>query len=102
VIHYTSPVVSYNSLWVFDPQGGVAPQILGLTLGSTNSVRLAWQGETGRLYGVESTHDPVKGPWTRIALSTGSTVTATNALVESSCRIPPADTNRFFRILEAN
>ena len=87
---------------MFDPQGGVAPQLLSLTLESTNSVRLVWQGEAGRLYGVQSTVN-VTGPWTRINFSSGTnTILATNALVEASCTVPSADTSRFFRVIEAN
>ncbi len=98
-----SKVALYDSLWVFDPQGGVTPQIVNVDIESTNQVRLVWQGEAGRLYGVESTPDPAKGPWTRRVLSTGATtVLATNASVEASCTIPPADPKRFFRALEAN
>ena len=93
----------YDSLWVFDPQGGVAPQILALTLEATNSVRLTWQGEAGRLYGIESRLDLAKGSWARLVLSTGTnTILATNALVEAICPVPSTDTRRFFRVLEAN
>ena len=41
--------VYYRVLDVFDPQGGVTPQILSLTCESTNRVRLSWQGEAGIL-----------------------------------------------------
>jgi N-acetylneuraminic acid mutarotase len=93
----------YDSLWVFDPQGGIAPQFQSLTLQGADSVRLAWQGEAGRLYGVESTVNPAKGPWARRLLSTGTTtILATNASVETTCNMPPADPKRFFRVLEAN
>ena len=93
----------YKSLWVFDPQGGVTPKLLTLNRESPDRVRLAWQGEAGRLYGVESTLNAVKGPWTRINFSTGTnSILATNELVEATCTVLPADTKRFFRVLEAN
>jgi len=96
------PIAVYNSLWVFDPQGGVAPQIQSLTVEGANSVRLAWQGEAGRLYGAESAQNP-KGPWTRLVLSTGTTtILATNASVEATCNISTTVQKRFFRVLEAN
>jgi hypothetical protein len=95
--------VYYDSLWVFDPQGGVTPQISGLTIESLNSVRLAWQGEAGRLYGVKSTPNAAKGPWARVIFSTGTnSILATNALVEATWAVPSGDTQRFFQVLEAN
>ena len=81
----------------------MTPQISGLTIESPDRVRLAWQGEVGRLYGVESKLNLATGPWTRINFSTGSnSILATNALVEATCAVPSADTSRFFRVLEAN
>lgn len=95
-------VVYYTALDVFDPQGGV-PRILSLTCENTNCVRLRWQGDPGISYGVESRPDVASGAWTRMMFSTGTnTVLATNALVEASCLVPVGDTNRFFRVLEAN
>jgi N-acetylneuraminic acid mutarotase len=95
--------VYYDSLWVFDPQGGLAPQILTLTRESPNSVGLTWQGEAGRLYGVESKPHLATGPWARVSFSTGTnSVLATNALIEASCTVPVADPKRFFRVLEVN
>jgi hypothetical protein len=89
----------YNSTLVFDPHGGVVPQILSLTLESTNQVRLSWQGEAGRLYGVESTRNLATGPWTTVNLGTGTnSILATNASVEASCTVPSADPERFFRV----
>ena len=91
--------VFYTNVDVFDPQGGMPPRILAGTLESTNRFRLAWRGEVGRNYAVESTPDVAKGPWTRIMFSTGTnSVLATNALVEAATLLSPADTNRFFRI----
>ncbi len=103
VIHPVGAVY-YDSLWVFDPRGGVAPEISGLTIESTNRVRLAWQGELGRLYRVQSTTNLVsKYAWTQLTFSTGTnTLPATNELVEATCLVPSGDTNRFFRVLEAN
>jgi N-acetylneuraminic acid mutarotase len=93
--------VYWKVLDVFDPQGGVTPQILNLACESTNHVRLAWQGEAGILYGVQSTPNVAGGPWTRAMFSSGSnSVLATNALVGATCVLPTADTNRFFRVLE--
>ena len=86
---------------VFDPLVGMPPRILAGTLEGTNRFRLAWRGEVGRSYAVESTPDVAKGPWTRIMFSTGTnSVLATNALVEAATLVSPADTNRFFRVLE--
>ena len=93
--------VYYKELDVFDPQGGVTPQILSLACESTNRVRLAWQGEAGLRYGVESRPNVANGPWTRVTFSSGTnSVLATNSLVEATCIVPTADTNRFFRVLE--
>jgi len=93
--------VYYTVLDVFDPQGGVAPQILSVACESTNRVRLAWQGEAGLRYGVQSTAKVANGPWTRNMFVIGTnSVLATNALVEATCLVPTADTNRFFRVLE--
>jgi hypothetical protein len=89
-------------LWVFDPQSGVAPQCLSLIFANTNTVRLVWKGEAGRLYGVQTTPDPVKGPWTQINLTAGNTILATNEEVEVHYTVPPEATRRFFRIFEAN
>jgi hypothetical protein len=95
--------VLYDTLWVFDPQGGVAPQLLSLNRDTADSARLAWQGEAGRLYGVQSTLNPATGLWTRVSFTTGTnSILATNALVEATCAVPSADTSRFFRVLEAN
>jgi N-acetylneuraminic acid mutarotase len=101
----TEPIVNVAVYWkvldVFDPQGGVTPQILSLVCESTNHVRLAWQGEAGLRYGVESRPNVANGSWTRVMFSSGSnSVLATNALVEATCVVPTADTKRFFRVLE--
>jgi hypothetical protein len=93
--------VYYKTVDMFDPQGGVMPQILSLACESTNRVRLSWQGEAGILYGVQSRPNLASGSWTRNTFSTGTnSVLATNALVEATCLVPTADTNRFFRVLE--
>jgi N-acetylneuraminic acid mutarotase len=93
--------VYYKVLDVFDPQGGVTPEILSLACESTNRVRLAWQGEAGLRYGVQSRPNVANGSWTRNTFSTGTnSVLATNSLVEATCLVPTADTNRFFRVLE--
>lgn len=95
--------VFYRSLEVFDPQGGVTPQLLSLTCETTKLVRLVWQGEAATQYGIESTPNIASGPWTRMMFTTGTNaVMASNALVEASCLVNPSDTNRFFRVLEAN
>ena len=93
--------VFYTALDVFDPQGGVTPQILSGSLESSNSFRLVWQAEAGIKYGVESSPN-VTGPWTRMPLPTGTTVTATNGVVETTCTVPSGEAKRFFRVLEAN
>jgi hypothetical protein len=88
---------------MFDPEGGVTPQISALTLDSTNSVRLAWQGEAGIRYSVQSRSNVAAGAWTRLMFSTGTYgILATNALVEATCPVPTTDAQRFFRIFEAN
>jgi N-acetylneuraminic acid mutarotase len=93
--------VYYKTVDVFDPQGGVMPQILSLTCESTNRARLVWQGEAGQLYGVQSRPNVANGSWTRNTFSTGTnSVLASNAIVEATCLVPTADTNRFFRVLE--
>jgi len=92
-----------DTVEAYDPQGGVAPQLLTLTRESADSVRLAWQGEAGRLYGVESKLNLATGPWTRVKFSSGAnSILATNELVEATCNVPTGDTQRFFRVLEAN
>jgi hypothetical protein len=102
----TEPIVNPNPVYykivdVFDPQGGVTAQIVVLACESTNHVRLAWQGEAGLRYGVESRPNVANGSWTRVMFSSGSnSVLATNALVEATCIVPPADAKRFFRVLE--
>jgi hypothetical protein len=98
-----NPAIYWTVMDVFDPQAGLPPRILAGTIESTNRFRLAWRGEVGRNYAVESTPDVAKGPWTRILFSTGTdSVRATNALVEAATLLSPADTNRFFRVLETN
>jgi len=98
---FYSDAIYYKTLDVFDPQGGVAPQILSLACESTNRVRLAWQGEAGLRYGVESRPNVSSGSWTRVMFSSGSnSVLATNSMVELTCLVPTVDTNRFFRVLE--
>jgi hypothetical protein len=98
-----SDAVIYDNLWVFDPQGGVAPQFLSLTRESPSSVRLLWQGEAGRLYGVQSKPHLTSGLWLPFVLSTGTNVIlATNDVVEATGAVPATDTQRFFRVLEAN
>ena len=95
--------IYYTVVDVFDPQGGVTPQILSLTCESTNQVRLVWQGEARVRYGVESRPNVATGAWTRATFSGGSdSVLATNALVEATCIVPTGDTSRFFRVLEVN
>jgi N-acetylneuraminic acid mutarotase len=95
--------VYYDSLWVFDPQGGVTPRLLSLNRESLDRVRLAWRGEAGRLYGVQSTPNLATVVWPRLQFSTGTnSILATNGLVEATCAVPSGDTQRFFRVLEAN
>ena len=96
-----SAAVYYRNLDVFDPQGGVTPQILSGSLESSNSFRLVWQAEAGIKYGVESSPNAT-GPWTRATLPTGTTVTATNGVIETKCTVPSGQAKRFFRVLEAN
>jgi len=98
---YNPDAVYYKTVDVFDPQGGVTPQILSLACESTNHVRLVWQGEAGLRYGVQSRPNVANGSWTRAMFSSGTnSVLATNSMVEVTCLVPTADTNRFFRVLE--
>jgi hypothetical protein len=96
----------YHSQWVFDPQGGVAPQVLSFNREAHDPVRLGWLGAAGRLYGVRSTQNPVSGPWSRFTFSAGAntvlTVLATNQVVEVIGADAPADTPRCFRVVEAD
>ena len=94
--------IYYKVVDVFDPQGGVTPEILSLTCESPNQVRLLWQGEAGIRYGVESRPNVATGAWTRMALPTGTSVLATNSVVETTCTVSTADPKRFFRVLESN
>ena len=58
---------------------------------------------TERIYGVQSTPNLATVVWPRLQFSTGTnSILATNELVEATCTVPVADTNRFFRVLEAN
>jgi N-acetylneuraminic acid mutarotase len=93
--------VYYTVLDVFDPQGGVTPQILSAALESTDRLKLVWQAEAGFKYGVESSPNVVTNRWTRVTLLTGSTVTATNGLAESSRPVVPGEPSRFYRVVEA-
>lgn len=93
--------IYYQELDVFDPEGGVMPQIISGTLVNSNSFRLAWQAEAGFKYGVESGTN-ITGPWTRLMLPTGATITATNAWVETTCAVSGGEAKRFFRVFEAN
>jgi hypothetical protein len=69
----------------------------------SESPRLVWQGEAGISYGVESRPNVATGAWTRAMFTSGTnSVLATNALVQATCILPTVDTNRFFRVLEAN
>ncbi|MHC1765130.1 MAG: Kelch repeat-containing protein [Verrucomicrobiia bacterium] len=95
--------IDLSSTLMFDPHGGMAPQLQSVTHESADHVRLVWQGEAGRLYGVESAPDLAQGLWSRFMFSTDtSCILATNALVEATCTVPAADTARFFRVLEAD
>jgi hypothetical protein len=93
--------IFYDIFEEFDPQGGVTPEILNPSCESSNHVRLLWQGEAGIRYGVESTAQLANGLWTRMSFSGGgNSVLATNSLVETTCVVPTADSNRFFRVFE--
>jgi N-acetylneuraminic acid mutarotase len=101
----TEPVVQPAIYWkvldVFDPQGGMTSQIIEATLESSNRFRLVWEAEAGFRYGVQSTPNVAKGPWTRVTFSNGGdSVLATNSMVEVTCVVPAPNTNRFFRVLE--
>ena len=87
---------------MFDPQGGVTPHILEATLESPNRFRLVWKAEAGFKYGVGSSPDILTNRWTPVILPTGSTVTATNDLAETSCPVTPGEPRRFYQVFEAN
>lgn len=95
-------IIYYKSLWVYDPQGGVAPYLLSVTREANDTVRLVWQGEAGRLYGVKTTLNPVKGPWQVFHLSTGTTILATDAVVEATGTFAAEDAAQYFRAFEAD
>lgn len=93
----------YDSLWVFDPQGGMTPQVSGFTFESINRIRVEWKGEAGRLYGVQSTSNLLKGPWTDFTFSSGTNrILATNEMIEATGTLPVEDSQRFFRVFEAD
>jgi len=94
--------VYYTVVDVFDPQGGVTPQILSVTFEETNRVQLVWQAEAGVKYGVESSMEIGSNQWARVTLLTGQTVTATNRVVRASCFAVPGEQKRFYRVFEAN
>lgn len=98
-----SGAVYYNSLRVFDPQGGVYPRILSLSRPSSDTVRLAWQGEAGRRYGVESAFGSIHGTWTRLRFPDGSlTIQPVDTSVETTLTVPPTAGARYFRVVEAD
>ena len=97
-----SDAIYYTIVDVFDPQGGVMPQILSANLEETNRLRLVWQAEAGIKYGVESSPEILTNRWPRVTLPTGVTATATNGLVETSCPVVPGEPRRFFRVFETN
>lgn len=92
--------VYYKSLWVFDPQGGVAPEMLSVLREGADTVRFVWLGEAGRRYAVEATVKATRQTWPRLNLTTGGTILATNRVVEANATLPPGDPARFFRIVE--
>lgn len=94
--------VIYNTLWVFDPHGGVRPEILSFTREGADTVRFVWLGEAGRRYGVESTVNVANRNWPRFNLTTGSTILATNRVVEATGTIASEPAARFFRVVEAD
>lgn len=94
--------VSYPSLWVFDPQGGVRPEILDFGREGDDLLRFVWRGEAGRRYAVESTANVANQAWPRFMLTTGSTILATNRVVEASGVAPVEAPARFFRVVEAD
>jgi hypothetical protein len=97
------PFTYYNSLWVFDPQGGEYPRIRRCSRPSNDTVRLVWQGEPGRLCSVESSPEVAPQPrWPIVTLSAGATVLATNDVVEAMVTIPSTDKVRCFRVVEAD
>ncbi|MHC1766716.1 MAG: Kelch repeat-containing protein [Verrucomicrobiia bacterium] len=85
----------YDSLWVFDPQGGEYPRIQSFAPEANNTFQLVWQADVGRLYGIQDTRDLVKGPWRFI-----NSIRATNELMQVHYAAPPGDAVRFFRVCE--
>jgi N-acetylneuraminic acid mutarotase len=91
----------YTVTDVFDPKGGIAPQIVSLTCESTNSIRVAWQGETGIKYGIEFCPNLASRSWYRLSLPTGPSILATNPLTAVNCALPGI-AKRFFRVVESD
>lgn len=94
--------VYYDNTWMFDPQGGVSPHLLQVAREPGDTVRLVWQGEAGRRYRVETSANVASGPWTPWGLSSGSSIVATNALINTTGTAPAAGSARFFRVREAD
>jgi hypothetical protein len=97
-----SDAVYYQALAVFDPQAGVMPRILSLAFEGPDQLKLVWQAEAGLQYKVESSPEVASRRWTRVLLPTGGTVSATNALVETTCPLAPETPRRFYRVVETN
>lgn len=95
--------IFWNVLDVFDPQGGVTPMITGIDPKPSEPLQLTWQGEAGVLYSVYATTDSVRGPWSRVTLTSGkNTVLATNAVVGASVENSSAIESRFFRVVDVD
>ncbi|HRZ57800.1 MAG TPA: kelch repeat-containing protein [Candidatus Paceibacterota bacterium] len=99
---YDCPTFTYyNSLWVFDPQGGEYPRIWSCSRPSNDTVRLVWQIEAeriGRRYGFQTKPNVVNTMWGKV----GPTVQATNTIMETTLGVSPSDTARYYQVYEAN
>lgn len=94
--------VTRSSVWVYTPERAEAPAILHLSLQSGDRIRVAWRGQVGRRYGLETAIGLHPGPWARCATSEGTTILAAATVVEVTVLVSPADSVRFFRVILAD
>lgn len=85
----------YTELDIFDPQGGVTPQITSVSCTSPGALHLLWQAEIGIRYGIETNAILTGGGWG----ATGTTVLATNTVAEATC-MAGNSSNLFLRVFE--
>jgi N-acetylneuraminic acid mutarotase len=98
ILPYCPGAVFFRRLWVYDPQGWVAPNVLSFDFENRTTLRLAWEAEVGREYVVETTTQLGGKPWALFSLSTGLTLVATNTVLEAKGHVSPGEKARFFRV----